>query len=92
MEIKDLPIGTKLMWDAPIPFEGYYNENKDYPGRIVYPCTLGKRHHLKGEPQDSMRMVHGPKTINKNWMRAIEYLRYPTEEELLKFEWPDYEL
>lgn len=90
MEIKDLPIGTKLISDTPIPFEGYYGEHKDYPGRIVYPCTIGKHHDVKMKPQMEWRMVHFPTT--KHWMYEGDGLRYPTEIELLKFKWPDYEV
>lgn len=87
MKVKNLPIGTKLVWDAPIPFEGYHNENPNYPGRIVYPVMVGEHHGLKSGPQKEMRMMY-TRDNNGQWITESDYLRKPTDDELLKFTWP----
>ncbi len=88
MTLKNLPSGTKLVWDAPIPFEGYHKENPDYPGRIVYPVTLGEHYHGYYSPfKENMRMLY-TNNDKGQWITESNYLREPTSEELLKFTWP----
>jgi hypothetical protein len=83
MKINDLPIGTKLMWDAPLPFEGYVSSFSRDKSKILLTAIVSERDtkHPKGT-----RINTGQ---SNNWIGSEnEYLRLPTEEELEKYEWP----
>lgn len=83
MKINDLPIGIKLMWDAPLPFEGYVSAFSIDKSKILLPSIVSERddNHPKGT-----RIYTGQ---FNNWMGSEnEYLRLPTEDELEKDEWP----
>lgn len=83
MKINDLPIGTKLMWDAPNPFENYENPTSLDKTKILYTVIVAERvtNHPKGTKIRTLR--------SDNWMgNENQYLRYPTEIELEKYEWP----
>lgn len=86
MIIKDLPIGTKLMWDAPEPYNGYSSYTKTtILGRICYPAIVVNREELIIELGTKIRT--GEKS---NWMGdENEFLRLPTEEELTTLTWPN---
>ncbi len=86
MKLKNRPMWDKLMWDAPIPFQGYYNENKNAPGRVLYPVLIGEHHQDSKPPQNEWRKVYTGKT--GYWMRDSEFIREPTSEELEKYTWP----
>ncbi len=88
MNIKDLPAGTKLMWDAPLPFEGYISRTSISKDRIVYPEIISNRKLKVPELGRHLISVSG----KGNWMGfEQEHLRFPTEEELNTLTWPDYE-
>lgn len=88
MIIKDLPPGTKLMWDAPLPFPGYRNSNSTQKDRIVYPMIITNR-----IPKIPELGKHLKSSSSGNWMGfENENLRLPTEEELNTLKWPDIEM
>jgi len=85
MRIDNLDVGTKLMWDAPLPYEGY-NADTLVPGRIVKTMIISEIHPSVPEIG---RRVKSTMDGNGQWVgKANQYLRLPTEEELNKYEWP----
>lgn len=74
--INKLPIGTKLMWDAPL------NPHINPHQRITYPAIVTDRHWLrkwiKIKTQGTSQWM-GPKS---------EFLRLPTSHELKTHSWP----
>ena len=76
MNISELPIGTKLIWDAPEPFPGYAKQIKSpVSGRVYYPAEIISKHPTKGT-----FVKFG---IVLQWMGAEQqYLRLPNESEL----------
>ena len=85
MVIKGLPIGTKLMWDAPEPYPGYSSFIKTtIPGRVCYPAIIVNREEAVRELGTKVRTG-----MRSNWMGdENEFLRLPTEEELTTLTWP----
>lgn len=76
MNIENLPIGTKLMWDAD-PIGDWYNNGQ----RITYPALIIDRNKNNGA-----KVLTGHKA---NWMgKENENLRIPTNEELNTLNWP----
>lgn len=74
--IKNLQIGTKLMWDASP------NSLVDPNKRIIYPAIVVQKHWNK-----QMVLIKSGNTTN--WMGPqSDYLRYPTDEELQTLTWP----
>ena len=84
MNVDHLKPGTKLMWDAPEPYQGY-SKDKNYPGRVVYPIIVTSK-----TPPNNKLTCHIRSSVSGSFLYGdIEYLRYPTEEELKNFTWPD---
>ena len=84
MIIKDLPVGTKLMWDAD-PIGEWYNSGK----RIIYPAIVTDIH--KDNPNGKKPQSGWVRILSKNfsWMGPEEKnLRLPTQEELDTLTWP----
>jgi hypothetical protein len=87
MNISNLKIGTKLMWDAPEPFEGYamnlfMQGRSTNAQRITYPAIVVDRRPINGT-----KIKSGNKG---NWMGdEEEYLRMPTITELNTLTWPE---
>lgn len=76
MELHNLPIGTKLMWDAD-PIGDWYNNGQ----RIQYPAIVSERNKING-----IKIKTGKKS---NWMDdEQDNLRLPTETELNTLTWP----
>jgi hypothetical protein len=87
--IKDLPAGTKLMWEAPEPFPGYVKEKgievEGYPNKIVYASVISSK-----KTSNSSLGRHVITKNSGNWMgNESQFLRMPTEEELKRFEFPE---
>lgn len=80
MRIDNLPVGTKLMWDAP-PIGEWYNNGQ----RIVYPAIVVDHHKTNEHLGAKIKTGH-----KSSWMgKENENLRLPTPEELEKEKWPD---
>lgn len=74
--INKLPVGTKLMWDAPP------NELIEKNKRIIYPSIVIDRHWTR-------TMVKIKTYSTAQWMGPkSEYLRFPTEDEHNRLTWP----
>jgi hypothetical protein len=89
MIIKDLPIGIKLMWDAPEPYPGYISVMQtSIPGRVCYPAIIVNRESYVKELGTKVRTG-----ARSHWMGdENEFLRLPTEEELKTLTWPNVNL
>jgi len=86
MRIDKLPIGTKLMWDAPLLFEGYDNSRSLDKSKILYTAIISKKVTNINQPK-GVRVKTG---IKNNWMGyEQEHLRLPTKEELEIYKWPE---
>lgn len=85
MKIDKLLIGTKLMWDAPKPYEGYRAPNTLDDSKILYTAIVSER------DKDAHPRGTKIKTIgSSNWMGSENtFLRFPTEEELENYKWPE---
>lgn len=76
LTIYRLPIGTKLMWDAP-PMK-----HADGNMRVIYPAIVSEHHRTDKLIKITMRSTY-------QWMGPTsEYLRYPTDEETTTLKWP----
>lgn len=80
------------MWDAPLPFAGYHNTGSLSTERVLYTCVVGAtwrqaRRQVGTSEQEKLRLVITLRS--RNWMEESEYLRYPTDEESLHYEWPN---
>lgn len=81
INLEGLPVGTKLIWDAPEPFEGYAKNSK-HPNRVFYPATV-----IGQDPKKKHTLIKTSEHSN-NWMGYdSEYLRLPTKEELKDEVW-----
>ena len=84
MRIDNLKEGTQLMWDS--------KSNNPITGKpIIYPATVGIRHPEYNDSRGDRKWVKIHTPNNKQWMGPEEeHLRYPTEEELIKYNklWP----
>jgi len=85
MNISNLPVGTKLMWDAS---PNRYLSSKKL---IIYPAIVGNHENHKNKEhllKKGMALI----CFNNNscqWMGLEQkYLRYPTDGELKKYKWP----
>lgn len=87
IKLKDLPEGAKLMWDAPLPFQGYDAGTSLVRDKILYTVTVGEHHKLKIEPQASLRKIYSGKHGKAMWLDSSPQLRYPTLKELEAYEW-----
>ena len=80
MNIKSLPVGTKLMWDAD-PIGDWYNNGN----RIVYPAIV-----TDNNPKNPLWGVKIKTGSKSHWMGVEnENLRPPTMEELNTLNWPE---
>lgn len=87
MNVDNIKPGTKLVWDAPEPFEGYaekYTRITKKEGRVYYTCVATNR-------KSNNNLVHIQTAGNTfHWMSGeVEHLRLPTEDELNTLEFPD---
>jgi hypothetical protein len=84
MKITNLTPGTKLMWDAPLPFDGYLG--KHAPERLIYPALI----IYSAPPNVALKECRRVKTGHSiNWMGPdVDNLREPTKEELNALTWP----
>ena len=86
MKLLGLPVGTKLMWDAPEPFDGYaksrYNSDDH---RVMYPCVIADI--TPSNPVLGVLVNHN--SHKGNWMGRddVNFLRLPTEQELATITW-----
>lgn len=83
MNIKDMPVGTRLVWDAPEPFHGYvkqvYGKDSD---RIIHPAVI-----VEQQPERNRAKVRT--STKSNWMGyEQEWLRMPTDDEIATLNWP----
>lgn len=88
MNIDNLILGTKLMWDAPEPFDGYAKDvYKRDDHRIIYPYIVTNR-----KSKNPFLTCHIKSSLFKgHWIRGeVPQLRYPTKEELNTLTWFDY--
>lgn len=77
MTIYNLKPGTRLLWDAPSPYE----EGK----RLIYPALVTHRHHTN----QWVMVLTGHVS---HWMGPqSEYLRWPTDAELQEYSWDSLE-
>lgn len=88
MILKNIQPGTKLVWDAPEPYGGYWRYGlTKKEGRVYYSCIVTNRKNT------NPLLTHHIQTIGNtfHWMSEnndYEYLRLPTEEELTTLEFP----
>lgn len=94
MKLKNIKPGTKLVWNAPEPYQGYARKGLfKKEGRVYYTCIVTNK------KSTNSLLTHHLQTIGNtfHWMSEnndYEYLRLPTEEELNTLEFPkmkDYE-
>lgn len=75
MNISELPTGTKLVWDAPEPYEGY-------TGRLYYPVIIS-------QVNDFHKAVLIKCDKKSTWiMGEVNCIRLPNETELINLKWP----
>lgn len=80
INLKGLPVGTKLIWDAPEPYPGY-GRNPKKPGRVFYTAIV-----LEQQPERKRTRISTGAA--NNWMSyETEHLRLPTEQELVEENW-----
>jgi hypothetical protein len=89
MNVDNLKPGTKLIWDALEPFEGYSLLHKNMyqkEGRVYYPCVVTNRKSNNSALKCHVQTAGG----TFHWMSGEhEYLRLPTNEELETLEFPN---
>ena len=85
MNVDNLPKGTKLIWEAPEPYEGYSKKlGYKKEGRVYYPCVVTGR-----KTKNNLLTCHIQTPNSSHWLSGeIEHLRFPTEEELNNLEFP----
>lgn len=89
MNVDNLTPGTKLVWDAPEPFEGYagkYQGMYKKQGRVYYPCVVTNK--KSSNPLLTCHIQTAGNTFH--WLSGEnEWLRLPTEEELNNLTFPN---
>lgn len=82
MNLKGLPTGTKLIWDAPEPYKGYA-KNPKHPERVFYPAIIVEE--KPKQAKDIVRVGIGSGTHFMGYEQ--DYLRLPTPEEIKTENW-----